>query len=185
MKLRDLGEFPFLRRLRERVPTDARVLLGIGDDCAALTLPGTTVLTTDAMIENVHFRREWISFRLLGEKAFVVNASDIAAMGGEPTFALLNLGVPQDEEVEDLDAFFAGFVRAAKSCCASLVGGNMSAAPCLMISVTLLGHAAHGVITRAHAQLGDDVYVTGTLGDAALGLRMLEEGRDDAAARAM
>jgi thiamine-monophosphate kinase len=185
MKLRDLGEFPFLRRLRERVPADPRVLLGLGDDCAALSLQGTTILTTDAMIENVHFRREWTSFFALGEKAFTVNASDIAAMGGEPTFALLSLGVPQECEVEDLDAFFDGFVRAAATCGAALIGGNMSAAPCLMLSVTLLGRAPHGVVTRAGARPGDDLYVTGTLGDAALGLRMLQEGRDDTTAQAV
>ncbi len=185
MKLRDLGEFPFLRRLRDRVPADPRVFLGLGDDCAVLSLPGMTLLTTDAMIEGVHFRREWTSFSTLGEKAFAVNASDIAAMGGEPTFALLSLGVPQQCEVEDLDAFFNGFVRAAEACGTALIGGNMSAAPCLMLSVTLLGQAPHGVITRSGAQVGDDLYVTGTLGDAALGLRLLQEERDGPAAQAV
>ncbi|MBI3302083.1 MAG: thiamine-phosphate kinase [Deltaproteobacteria bacterium] len=185
MKLRDLGEFPFLRRLRDRMPADPRVLLGLGDDCAALSLPGTTLLTTDAMIEDVHFRREWTTFFVLGEKAFAVNASDIAAMGGEPTFALLSLGVPQECEVEDLDAFFDGFVRAAGACGAALIGGNMSAAPCLMLSVTLLGRAPHGVVTRAGARVGDDLYVTGTLGDAALGLCLLQEGRNGAEAQAV
>jgi len=180
MKLRDLGEFPFLRRLQARVARDARVQLGIGDDCAAASLPGTTLLTTDTLVENVHFRREWTTFSLLGEKAFAVNASDISAMGGEPTFVLLSVSVPQDTEVEDLDAFFAGFLRAADSNRTSLIGGNMSAAPCWMIAVTLLGHAPYGVITRSGAQLGDDVYVTGTLGDAALGLRVLRQGKSGA-----
>jgi thiamine-monophosphate kinase len=185
MKLRDLGEFPFLRRLRSRVPLDPHVLLGLGDDCAAVALSGTTLLTTDAMIENVHFRREWASFAVLGEKAFSVNASDIAAMGGKPTFALLSLGVPQECEVEDLDAFFAGFVQAAGACGTALIGGNMSAAPCLMLSVTLLGRALYKMLTRAGAQVGDDLYVTGTLGDATLGLRMLQEGRNSAEAQAV
>jgi thiamine-monophosphate kinase len=185
MKLRDLGEFPFLRRLRERVPADTRVLLGLGDDCAALALSGTALVTTDAMIENVHFRCEWTTFTALGEKAFTVNASDIAAMGGEPTFALLSLGIPQACEVEDLDAFFDGFVRAAETCGAALIGGNMSAAPCLMLSVTLLGRAPHGVVTRAGARVGDEVYVTGTLGDAALGLRLLQEGQESPEAHAV
>lgn len=179
MKLRELGEFPFLRRLRDRLPLDSRVQLGVGDDCAALALPGTTLITTDAMIERVHFRLEWTSFTALGEKAFAINASDIAAMGGEPTFALLSLGVPQETEVEDLDAFFDGFICAASACGATLIGGNMSAAPCLMISVTLLGQTPYDVIPRAGARVGDDVYVTGTLGDAALGLRMLQEGRTE------
>jgi thiamine-monophosphate kinase len=180
MKLRDLGEFPFLRRLQQRVPRDERVQLGIGDDCAALSLPGTTLLTTDTLVENVHFRREWTTFTLLGEKSFAVNASDISAMGGEPTFALLSLSVPQDTEVEDLDAFFDGFLHAAAASHTSLIGGNMSAAPCWMIAVTLLGHAPHGIISRSGARIGDDVYVTGTLGDAAVGLRILQDGQSGA-----
>lgn len=185
MKLRDLGEFPFLHRLRQRVPSDPRVILGIGDDCAALSLPGTTVITTDAMIENVHFRREWTSFQMLGGKAFATNASDIAAMGAGPTFALLSIGASLDCEIEDLDAFFDGFIQAARAHGAALIGGNMSAAPCFMISVTLLGQASDGIVKRIGARPGDDVYVTGTPGDAALGLRLLQEGRDDAPARAM
>ncbi len=185
MKLRDLGEFPFLHRLRQRVPNDPRVLLGIGDDCAALSLPGMTVITTDAMIENVHFRREWTAFSTLGAKAFATNASDIAAMGAGPTFALLSIGAPLDCEVEDLDAFFDGFVQTASAYDAALIGGNMSAAPCFMISVTLLGQAHDGIVKRSGACPGDDVYVTGTPGDAALGLRLLQEGRDDAPARTL
>ncbi len=184
MQLRELGEFSFLSRLRARVPADPRVALGIGDDCAALTLPGTTVITTDAMIENVHFRREWGSFSTLGEKAFAVNASDIAAMGATPTFALLSLAVPQDCEVQVLDEFFDGFLHAAQNDGAALIGGNMSAAPCFMVSVTLLGQAQGRVLQRAGARVGDGLYVTGTPGDAAVGLRMLQEGRDDAPARA-
>lgn len=176
MKIRDLGEFPFLRRLRERLPHaihDPRIQLGIGDDCAALSLPGFTVLTTDAMIAGVHFQCEWTPFFVLGQKAFAVNASDVAAMGGEPAFALLSLGVPQDAAVEDLDAFFDGFLDAAQKMRTTLIGGNMSAAPVFMISVSLLGQTPYGLIARAGACVEDEVYVTGTLGDAALGLRLL------------
>lgn len=178
MKIRDLGEFPFLRRLRERLPHanyDPRIRLGVGDDCAALSLPGLTVLTTDAMIAGVHFQCEWAPFFVLGQKAFAVNASDVAAMGGEPAFALLSLGVPQDSAVEDLDAFFDGFLDAAQQMRTTLIGGNMSAAPVLMISVSLLGQTPHGLIARSGARVEDEVYVTGTLGDAALGLRILTE----------
>ncbi len=176
MKIRDLGEFPFLRRLRARLPhasLDPRIQLGVGDDCAALSLPGLTVLTTDAMIAGVHFQCEWAPFFVLGQKAFAVNASDVAAMGGEPAFALLSLGVPQDSAVEDLDAFFDGFLEAAQQMRTTLIGGNMSAAPVLMISVALLGQTPHGPIARSGARVADEVYVTGTLGDAALGLRIL------------
>ena len=176
MKIRDLGEFLFLRRLRERLPHaphDPRIQLGVGDDCAALSLPGLTVLTTDAMIAGVHFQCEWAPFFVLGKKAFAVNASDVAAMGGEPAFALLSLGVPQDTAVADLDAFFDGFLEAAQQMRTTLIGGNMSAAPVFMISVSLLGQTPHGPISRSGARVEDEVYVTGTLGDAALGLRLL------------
>ncbi len=179
MQIRDLGEFPFLRRLRERLPVDARLTLGVGDDCAAVNLPGTSLLTTDALVENVHFRREWTSFSTLGAKAFAVNASDIIAMGGEPSFVLLSVSIPQEDSVEDLESFFDGFLAAATERNVALIGGNMSAAPCFMLSVTLLGHAPHGIVTRSGAELGDDLYVTGTLGDAALGLRLFQNGQSD------
>ena len=118
MKMGELGEFPFLRRLRERLPRtnqDKRVDLGVGDDCAALSLPGTTVITTDAMIEGVHFKSEWMPAFMLGQKAFEVNASDVAAMGGRPAFALLSLGIPQEYEVAHLDTFFDGFLKASQA----------------------------------------------------------------------
>ena len=183
MTIRDVGEFAFLRRLRARLPDAchaAQVRLDAGDDCAALALPGTTVLTTDALIEGVHFRPGWAPFDVLGRKAFAVNASDVAAMGGTPTFALSNLGVPPDTPVEALDALFDGFIAAAGEQRASLVGGNLSMAPQLTIAVTLLGRVASGLVTRAGARPGDDLYVSGTVGDAALGLRLLadETGSD-------
>ena len=80
MKIRDLGEFPFLRRLRDRLPDGQGVLLGVGDDCAALSLHVTTVLTTDAMVEGVHFRLAWTSFFQLGEKAFAVNRASLGQL---------------------------------------------------------------------------------------------------------
>ncbi len=179
MQIRDLGEFPFLRRLRDRLAIDPRVTLGIGDDCAVVNLPGTSLLTTDALVENVHFRREWTSFSTLGAKAFAVNASDIIAMGGEPSFVLLSVSIPQEDRVEDLEHFFDGFLAATTERNVALIGGNMSAAPCLMLSVTLLGHAPHGIVTRSGARRGDDLYVTGTLGDAALGLQLFQDGQLD------
>jgi thiamine-monophosphate kinase len=135
------------------------------------------LLTTDALIEGVHFRRSWTSLRTLGHKAFAVNASDIAAMGGIPTFALLSLGLPIGVSVEELNEFFNGFVAEASLYEAVLVGGNLSAAPCLMISVTLLGRAPYGIITRGGMHVDEELYVTGTLGDAALGLRRLRQGK--------
>ena len=176
MKMGELGEFPFLRRLRERLPRtnqDKRVDLGVGDDCAALSLPGTTVITTDAMIEGVHFKSEWMPAFMLGQKAFEVNASDVAAMGGRPAFALLSLGIPQEYEVAHLDTFFDGFLKASQAYGTGVIGGNMTSAPVLMISVSMLGDTPYGYVTRSGARTGDDIYVTGTLGDASIGLQIL------------
>lgn len=183
MQIRDLGEFPFLRRLRDRLPIDPRVILGVGDDCAAINLPGTSLLTTDTLVENVHFQRKWTSFSRLGAKAFAVNASDIIAMGGVPNFVLLSVSIPPEDTVEDLESFFDGFLAATAERNVALIGGNMSAAPCLMVSVTLLGHVPHGIVTRSGAQPGDDLYVTGTLGDAALGLQLFQNGQSDTLAQ--
>ncbi len=177
MKLRELGEFAFLEELRDRIPQNPRVLLGLGDDCALLAPSGKVLATTDSLVEGVHFLREWTSLESLGRKAFAVNASDIAAMGGEPTFALLSLGLPPDTSVEELHGFFQAFVAEASRYQAVLVGGNLSASPCLSITVTLLGRAPYGILTRRGMRAGEDLYVTGTLGDAALGLRLLREGK--------
>ena len=100
-------------------------------------------------------------------------------MGGAPSFVLLSVSIPQEDSVEDLESFFDGFLAAASERNVALIGGNMSAAPCLMLSVTLLGHAQYGIVPRSGAHIGDDLYVTGTLGDAALGLRLFQNGHSD------
>jgi len=176
MKVAQIGELALLEELAAWVPGGSRVLLGLGDDCAAVSLRGKALLTTDSLVEGVHFERSWASPAALGRKAFTVNASDIAAMGGAPAFALLSLGLPADFPVADLREFFRAFVAEAGACGAALVGGNLSAAPCLVISATVVGDAPYGAITRAGMRVGDELYVTGTLGDAALGLRQLRQG---------
>jgi thiamine-monophosphate kinase len=174
VRLSDIGEFGFIDRLRKlRVPRRG-VAVGIGDDCAIVSAAGRRLLlTTDALIEDVHFRRGWDTYAGLGRRAFAVNASDVAAMGGAPRFALLSLAVPVDAEVAALDGFVRGFARTAAAYGCALVGGNLSAARRWMISVTLVGEAADPPLRRSGAREGDLLYVSGRLGAAAFGREIL------------
>ncbi|TMA36077.1 MAG: hypothetical protein E6J83_17200 [Deltaproteobacteria bacterium] len=151
--LGDVGEHAWIARIMRRLGAtrvDRRVLLGPGDDAAAIR-PGRRplLLTTDTLIEGVHFRAGWAPPAALGRRAFAVNASDLAAMGGAPTFALLALEAPASLRVADLDALVLGFARAARQAGARLVGGNLAAGPHLAITATLLGEAPGPVIGRS------------------------------------
>ena len=154
------------------------VRVGPGDDCAALRIGGKTVLvTTDALVDGVHFRREWLSPRALGERAYRVNASDVAAMGGRPIAAVVAMEVPRGTTATTLDGIAAGFVAAARRHGATLVGGNVARGPALAITVTLLGLASGRVVTRAGARPRDLVLVTGALGATGTAVRDRRRGR--------
>lgn len=177
MKLGELGEFGFIDRIRNSASVGPGVLQGIGDDCAVLELPpGHLLLTSkDLLIEGVHFQLSWSDWRTLGRKSVAVNASDIASMGGTPRFLYLGLGVPDSVKVEELNLFLDGFLEAAAENGALLVGGDTCRSPGpLLISVTVEGSVLKSeVIRRSGARPGDGIYVSGTLGDSALGLRQL------------
>src|SRR6185369_1298658 len=150
------------------------VRVGPGDDCAALRIGGKSLLvTTDALVDVVHFKRGWLSPRALGERAYRVNASDVAAMGGRPIAAVVAMEVPRGVSAATLDGIVAGFVAAARRHDAALVGGNLARGPALAITVTLLGLAPGRVVTRP----GDVVVVTGTLGATGTAVRDRRGGR--------
>jgi thiamine-monophosphate kinase len=147
------------------------VLLGIGDDAALLRVSSDEelVLTTDALVEGVHFLPD-APAHSLGYRALAVNLSDIAAMGGRPQWALLALNLPAAEEPW-LQAFAAGFGELAQAHEVALVGGNISRGP-LSITVQLAGTVPHGqALRRDGAREGDALYVSGSVGDAAAGLK--------------
>jgi thiamine-monophosphate kinase len=167
-RLSDVGEFGFLAGLAKLRTPRRGVELGIGDDCAIVRLGGSRILlTTDALIEGVHFRRRWDSAFGLGLRAFAVNASDLAAMGGAPRFALLSLGVPGVTRLAELEGLVRGFTAAARRSGCSLVGGNLSSSPRWMISVALIGEVDGAPLLRSGARVGDHLYVSGELGAAA------------------
>jgi len=161
------------RYLRGLGAARADVVLGIGDDAALLRMPPDTelVLTTDALVEGVHFL-PGAPARSLGHRSLAVNLSDIAAMGASPAWALLALNLP-DADAQWLQPFAAGFGDLARVHGVALVGGNVSRGP-LSITVQLAGVAPPGqAMRRSGAAGGEGLYVSGTLGDAAAGLKYL------------
>lgn len=178
--LATLGEFGLISRLTSTVGEGAGVVTGIGDDAAITALtPGMQLLTsTDMLLEGVHFRRSWHAPYYLGRKSLAVNLSDIAAMGGIPRWALLSLGIPPELPLEVMDGFSSGFLAMAEEHHVTLIGGDTcSSKSGLTISVTIMGEQfPERIVRRSGAQPGDEIWVTGTLGDAALGLQLLEKG---------
>lgn len=177
----DAGEAGLLALLRRRFPPIAPdVLAGIGDDAAIVRIRGHLLVTKDLLVEGHDFRRDRHPPRLLGRKSLHVNLSDIAAMGGRPHYAVLGLGLPDDLPLDWVEAFLDGFGEAGAAAGTALVGGDLSGAPVVFISVTVLG-TARSPVRRSGARPGDLLWVSGTLGDAAEGLRLLEAGEASSA----
>ena len=178
------GEFGLIGRIAAgAVPYDgAGVVTGIGDDAAVTSLSeGMQLLSsTDMLLEGVHFRRCWHDAFRLGRKSLAVSVSDIAAMGGNPRWALLSLALPRDLPLEFFDEFVHGFLAFASENRVALIGGDTCTSRSgLAISVTVMGEQyPERIIRRSGAMAGNDIWVTGTLGDAALGLELLEAGVD-------
>jgi thiamine-monophosphate kinase len=156
--------------------------LGIGDDAAiiARSNAGETVITTDLLVENIDFRRSWMPPRLLGHKALAVSLSDVAAMGAQPRFALVSLGVPEEVWRTDfVEQFYEGWFALAARYGVALVGGDTSRTPGhIVVDSIVIGETApeRAAIRRSTARPGDLIYVTGALGGAAAGLELLENG---------
>lgn len=179
-----MAEFSLIDRIRQRAGSRPDVVLGIGDDAALIDPPKgqQLVLAVDTLVEGVHFARG-VPPSAIGWKALAVNLSDLAAMGAEPAVALLALTLPDDDSAF-VDEFAAGFAALADTHRVALVGGDTARGP-LAASVTVMGYVPKGsALTRAGASAGDDLWITGTLGDAAgalalwkSGLPMLRTGR--------
>lgn len=177
--LSHLGEFGLIQKIISRLKIrDPNVLLGPGDDCAVVRPAKTPILlSTDMLVEGVHFRRpepgwrQGIGWKDLGLKAIRVNISDIAAMGGTPLYFLVALGLPRNFKMAAIDRLMSGMKKGAEEVDASIVGGNLSRSRQLIISVAVFGVASKKrFLRRSGARVGDFIYVTGTLGKSALAL---------------
>lgn len=185
-RVRDIGEFELIDRLTAKLSLTARASgelgLGIGDDAAVWhPAPGhSIVVTTDALVERVHFRLDWTDWSSLGHKLLAVNISDIAAMGARPRIATIVLGLTGNELVTDIESLYQGLGALAAMHNVVIAGGDVVRVPNdVTLSVTLLGSVRPGqTMTRAGARPGDLIVVSGTLGASAAGMVLLERGMD-------
>lgn len=154
------------------------LIAGIGDDAAVINPPsGSLLVTTDAMMEGVHFDLSYCSLYQVGYKLVSVNVSDIYAMGARPLYMLLSLSIPPQSEVsENIDDFLTGMKNALDIYNTSLIGGDVTSSHSgLALSATVIGVAEKTPVMRTGAKPGDRVYVTGCLGDSAAGLHALQK----------
>ena len=176
--IKDIGEFGFIERIAAKgLAREEGVVCGIGDDCAVLTLDARKVLllTSDLMVEDVHFRLGATSSQDLGHKLLAVNLSDVAAMGGEPRDAVVSVAAPADLDVSHLDGIYDGLHECARRFGVNVVGGDTTRSPGpLVLNLALTGEAPDDCVCyRSGARPGDLVYVSGTLGDSAAGLALV------------
>lgn len=172
-----MGEFELLARVRERLPPPGpRVLLGSGDD-AAVTLPGgATATSVDALVDGVHFHRDRAAPAQIGRKALATALSDLAAMGAESGEAYVAVGIPPDLDEAACLELVDGMAALAAETGTTLAGGDVTRSPVLTLAVTVVGHAPspERLVSRAGAEPGDALVLSGELGGAAAGLLLLE-----------
>lgn len=177
-KVADLGEFGLIAAITARLPQASGVIVGPGDDAAVLaTADGRVVVTTDLLVENRHFRRDWSSADDIGHKAAAQNLADVAAMGAVPTGLVVGLGAPADLPAAWALGFADGLREECEPLGMSVVGGDVVRSDVVVVAMTALGDLqGRAPVTRAGARPGDVVAVCGRLGWAEAGFRVLSRG---------
>jgi thiamine-monophosphate kinase len=177
----ELGEFGLIAAIQARLPADERLVVPDGDDAAVLRITnGRVVATTDLLVEDRHFRRDWSGPADVGVKAAAQNLADIAAMGARSRTLLVGIACPADLPAQWILEIIDGMVSECARAGASIAGGDVTAANSVMLAITALGEL-DGLrpVTRAGARPGDLVAVNGRLGWSAAGLALLQAGRAD------
>jgi thiamine-monophosphate kinase len=185
-RISDIGEFELLARIRDWLADSGpEVVLGIGDDAAAFKLPDGRLglLSSDLLLEGIHFDLSYTTPYQLGWKALAVNLSDIAAMGGVPRYALVSLALPGDTRLELADGFYQGLRCLGDEYSVAIIGGDTSAsASGIMVSLSVWGEVEPDLLlSRRGAKVGDRLVVTGQLGEAAAGLALLKANKSGSA----
>jgi len=180
LKIEDIGEFGFIRSIMNDCHfSPEKLIKGIGDDCAVIGPYKDKVflITTDLLVEGVHFILERIPPEHLGEKAVAVNLSDIAAMGGNALHLFLSVAIPRSMSLETIHLIYRGIKTVCRRYNVNILGGDTSSSPeKLMINVTVIGDATEKeVLYRSGARAGDAIYITDTLGNSAAGLKLIKE----------
>ena len=188
MLVRDIGEFGVIERLNRMVVgrgagNDAvqafPLEVDTGDDTAVWQAgEGKELFTTDTMVEGVHFTRSTTPWRELGWKAIASNISDVASMGGLPTYALITLGLPAETRVDDIEEMYRGMLDIGDEYGMGVVGGDIVRSPVFFVTTALAGVTQHTPLLRSTARPGDAVAVTGWLGSSAGGLRLMLDSPD-------
>jgi thiamine-monophosphate kinase len=181
MKVSELGEFGLIDLLAKMIAESKinqlapDLIIGIGDDAAAWRCAASIQLATvDSMVQDVHFSLDTTTWQELGWKSLAINLSDIAAMGGAPEYALVNLALPEDTEVENVAELYRGMIGLARQFKVAIAGGNISRSPQVAITITVLGNSPNdNILRRSQARPGDTIAVTGYPGSAKAGLEML------------
>jgi thiamine-monophosphate kinase len=179
MKIEKLGERGLINWLKRRVKLrDKDVLIGIGDDAAIVKLRDQlTILTADMLVEDIHFKCEWQTPYQLGYKSLVVNISDVLAMGGWPRFALISIGLRKATDVSFVEEFYAGIQDCGRRYGVEIVGGDISRSDVYIVAVSLIGQVEPTQLkSRGAAEVGEGIYVSGSLGASAAGLLVLRQG---------
>jgi len=180
MLIKDIGEFDLIRKMSAGLVSTGRpIIAGIGDDSAVLpsSADRLQLVTTDMLVENVHFRLDFAEPFQIGWRSIAVNISDIAAMGGEPTYAFISIALPRDTTVEFVDELYSGMQKIATEYSVDIVGGDTVSAPQIVINVALLGEVeSKNLVLRSGAKAGDALVVTGDLGGSEAGLTILMDG---------
>lgn len=169
-------EFEFIKNIQQKYS-----LKKIGDDCAVLPKDSKTdlVVTTDLLVEDIDFKLEWTKAEFIGHKSLAVSLSDVAAMGAKPVWSMVSIGVPEKIWKTDfIEKFYDGYMHLAKKFNVELIGGDVSKTPDkIVVDSVVAGETKKGkAILRSGAKVGDLIFVTGKLGGAAIGLRLLENG---------
>ena len=187
-EISSLGEFGLIDRLTEAItPVNEGTALGVGDDCAILHYDSDqdVLVTTDLLLENVHFDLTYVPLKHLGYKSAIVNFSDVCAMNGTPRQITVSLGISKRFTVEHIEELYAGIRLACEIYGVDIVGGDTSAShQGLVISITCIGDASHGkAVRRSGAHDTDLICVSGDLGAAYMGLQLLEREKVASAGR--